>query len=729
MGRVLEKPRCGAKVAVGESPTVSLPVVRASGEARLTTVRPSRTSRWRALSLVAVHVLILVHIAHWLIAGRTLSPVEPSETMYALNDGHINAGLIFFGAAIAGTLVFGRFVCGWGCHVIAYQDLCHWLLKKIGIKAKPFRSRLLVYAPLALALYMFVWPSAYRWWVGAPPPTFTNHLMKADFWETFPGPVIAALTIVVCGFVIVYFLGAKGFCTYACPYGGFFRIADRFSPGRILVTDACEHCGHCTATCTSNVKVHEEVALYGMVVDPGCMKCMDCVSVCPNDALYFGFGRPSIGVQPESPRKPPAYDFALWEEIAMAVAGAAGLLVFRGLYGQIPLLLAMAMGALTGYFFVKTAQLAAVSNVRLQNLSLKRGGRLTQPGMVFAAMIALFTAFTAHSALIRYHGWRGHRLMESLAIGDEVWSAGGKRWEQASADQRSRLEAAVRHLQRADARGLLPTPQVLTDLIWVNLALERNGEAESAARRVVELSPYEPAPYRALAGVLNKMGRGSEAEETYRRALTLDDSFAPARVDLGRMLVSHGRAEEALQLYGEAVASSRGEPHWRVASAKLLLDLGRSEEAKGILVESGANAPGTATGCTLSGIASVQMGDRAEALLLFRKALNLEPLHGDAHYNLGMMLLEERKLEEAVVHLQTAVKSNPSFALGHYNLAVATFMAGRPTDALSPIREAIRLEPDNADAYGFLSVILRELGDAEAADAAARHAKSLKTPQ
>ena len=33
-----------------------------------------------------------------------------------------------------------------------------------------------------------------------------------------------------------------------------------------------------------------------MVVDPGCMKCMDCISVCPNDALYFGFGKPTIAV-------------------------------------------------------------------------------------------------------------------------------------------------------------------------------------------------------------------------------------------------------------------------------------------------------------------------------------------------------------------------------------------------------------------------------------------------
>ena len=35
----------------------------------------------------------------------------------------------------------------------------------------------------------------------------------------------------------------------------------------------------------------------GMVVDPGCMKCMDCVSVCPNDALYFGFGPLPIGLK------------------------------------------------------------------------------------------------------------------------------------------------------------------------------------------------------------------------------------------------------------------------------------------------------------------------------------------------------------------------------------------------------------------------------------------------
>ena len=253
--------------------------------------------------------------------GKTISPIEPSETMYTLQQGAVNAGFIFFALAILATLIFGRFVCGWGCHILALQDFCGWMLKKIGLTPKPFRSRLLVYVPLIGALYMFVWPTAYR--VFANPdhgpliPKFTNHLITTNFWVTFPSIAVAIPFLFICGFMTVYFLGQKGFCTYACPYGGFFGLADRLSPGKIRVTDACNQCGHCTATCTSNVLVHAEVKQYGMVVDPGCMKCMDCVSVCPNEALYFGFGKPTLFV-PKSNAIKRSYSVTWPEEIVGA---------------------------------------------------------------------------------------------------------------------------------------------------------------------------------------------------------------------------------------------------------------------------------------------------------------------------------------------------------------------------------------------------------------------------
>ncbi|HKB15680.1 MAG TPA: 4Fe-4S binding protein, partial [Planctomycetota bacterium] len=237
---------------------------------RCAPVRKSRRFRWRVVTWIAVHVIVFLHIAHWKIAGRTLTPLEPSESMQTLELGKLNAGFVLFGLSILATLVLGRFFCGWACHVVAYQDACAWVLKRLGLRPRPFRSRLLVLVPLGAALYMFVWPSFARAVLdGRETPALVEHLTTGSFWRTFPGLGMALATILVDGFLIVWFLGAKGFCTYGCPYGAVFGLADRFAIGKIRVTDACEGCGHCTATCTSNVRVHEEVRLYRMVVDPG----------------------------------------------------------------------------------------------------------------------------------------------------------------------------------------------------------------------------------------------------------------------------------------------------------------------------------------------------------------------------------------------------------------------------------------------------------------------------
>ncbi len=202
--------------------------------------------KWRAAVLIAIHVAIGAHIVQWLISGmqsgerRTVSPVEPSESMYTLELGRVNAGFVFFCAALLSTLLFGRWFCGWGCHIVALQDFCAWLMKKCGIHPKPWRSRLLRWVPLGMALYMFVWPAFRRFalaplltkWLGTMPAWigesavplhgFTNDFIVEDFWKTFAPWHVAIPFLLVCGFATVYLLGSKAFCTYGCPYGGFF---------------------------------------------------------------------------------------------------------------------------------------------------------------------------------------------------------------------------------------------------------------------------------------------------------------------------------------------------------------------------------------------------------------------------------------------------------------------------------------------------------------------------
>ncbi|NOT30565.1 MAG: 4Fe-4S binding protein, partial [Planctomycetes bacterium] len=365
-------------------------------------LRPSKNGRWRALALILVHVLVALHVAHWMATGSTLSPLEPSEAMEFSKHDLVNAGFVFFGLTILSTLVLGRWFCGWACHLVALQDLCLWLLKRVGIRPRPLRSRLLALVPALAALYMFAYPLLYRLKQGVELGPVKVALTKTDFWATFPPWPVALATFAVCGFVSVYFLGAKGFCTYACPYGALFGLADRFAPGRIRVTDACEGCGHCTATCTSNVIVHEEVAKFGMVVDQGCMKCLDCVSVCPKGALYFGFGKPAGRLAKQSGQK--AKPGVGWgEELLLAALFLASFLIYRGLYGVIPFLLALGLSGVLAFLFTTLVRVLRRPSMSFLGRALRRESRLTGAGRAFTTSLAAVALLSVHSALIQFH--------------------------------------------------------------------------------------------------------------------------------------------------------------------------------------------------------------------------------------------------------------------------------------------------------------------------------------
>ncbi len=472
------------------------------------------------------------HFAHWRITGRTMTPVEPSEGMALARDGVVNAGLVFFAAAALATAIFGRWFCGWGCHIVALQDLCLTLLKKAGIRPQPLRSRLLVWVPAAAFVYMFLWPAAWRLWHGDPIRHVGTEWTTSQFWATFPGWMVGGLTFLVCGFATVYFLGAKGFCTYACPYGALFAAADRISPLRVRVTDACEGCGHCTAVCTSNVRVHQEVHDYGMVVDPGCMKCGDCVSVCPNDALYFGLGPVALFAKPRVPDpEPRRFPLALWEEATLAVAFAAAFLTFRGLYGLVPFLLALGLAGVLAYLVLIAARLARLPNVTLRRMALKRGGRLRPAGYGFLAALAAVALLWGHSAFVQAHAALGER---DFAASDGLRAAFLDPTSESAtmtAAERDRLLAAHRHLETAERWSLAPVPWQALRLAWLAafvgdraeldryaaLALARNeapaeihqlvardawrrGDAPGRRRRVRERDRRRPRHARSLSG-------------------------------------------------------------------------------------------------------------------------------------------------------------------------------------------------------------------------------------
>lgn len=505
-----------------------------------------------------------------------MSPVEPSESMQTLEAGRVNAGFLFFCAAILSTLVFGRFFCGWGCHVVALQDLCAHFMKRAGIRPRAFRSRLLVGIPVGLAVYMFLWPTLRREWIapwaarawpGALPylgevhpfPGFTSHLTETEFWRTFPGVAVAVPFLLICGFAVVYFLGSKGFCTYGCPYGGIFGPVDRLAWGKIRVDHArCEGCAHCTATCTSNVRVHEEVREYGMVVDSGCMKCFDCVSVCPNGALSWGFGRPAWRKGAARFKKPQrSYDLGMGGELALGAVFLAAFFAVRGAYGAIPMLMAVGIGLCVMFLGWKSASLLARPTLSLHRTALKHHGKLRPAGAAFLALAGAAIAVTSQTGWVNYHRWQGDMHDLQVNASREAVLAGTR--EAVPAQALAHAERALAHYRRAAPRarggdGLAETPGLAMREAWLELVCGRPAKAEPALRALLTKRGPDDELCADLASVLRLQGKHHEAVRMLEQAVGERPEFRRSRQALAVALLEGERYAEAAGQFRALVA-------------------------------------------------------------------------------------------------------------------------------------------------------------------------------
>ena len=725
----LEKHK-SARCAPASTAAVSLPVIGPDGSP----IRKSKSGRWRALSLFLVHVIILAHVLHWLSSGRTISPVEPSESMETIRQGHVNAGFIFFTLAIILTAVLGRWVCGWGCHLVAYQDLTLWLLKKLHLRPKAFRTRFLIFIPLLCALYMFVWPAVYRWAVGAEAPPLTWHVARTGFWDTFPDYGIAILTVITCGVAIVYFLGPKGFCTFACPYGAFFGIADKFSPARIRVTDACNQCGHCTAVCTSNVDVAREVKLHKMVVDPGCMKCLDCVSVCPNDALYFGLGRPSLLVRNANPAR--RYDLTIVEELAALLLFGAVFLAFRGLYGKIPFLMSLGVAGVFSYVYMKTAALFYRPDVTMQKFVLKAGGHVRKPGYALLSLGILLLALTAHSGICRYREYAAGKLFAELPRDYFGWQWGHDSIR-LSPDDRQAAAHAYDDLAFCEKWGLCSSLENQQKLSWLELLRGNFDAAVRRTRQIAEAHPNDPQHWVTLANYEIFGGHPDEARKAFERALETEaprreriiskhpDEQLPASAQVfaewGIFLASVGQTqqgqdylEKAVQLDHESVipwmalggfyaghnqfdrarkslinAVLNGP--YATAAISMLERIGREDQNFAAALKDYDAAPNEFVFRYNRAHALVRLRRYPEAIAAYRK---LQEEHPDLHQisaDLGAALLASDDLAGAIAEFEKLVAHYPSDSEAHAKLGFLYHQVNRPADATREYQTAIKL--------------------------------------
>ena len=110
------------------------------------------------------------------------------------------------------------------------------------------------------------------------------------------------------------------------------------------------------------------------------------------------------------------------------------------------------------------------------------------------------------------------------------------------------------------------------------------------------------------------------------------------------------------------------------------------------------------------GIALWHRGDLAGAERALRAAIDAEPGFAPAFGNLGMVVWEQRRLDEGYALLTRAVELDPRHLNARLNLANVLAMAGRSEESVAHYREVLRAEiSDTVASPGEVEDELRNL--------------------
>jgi tetratricopeptide (TPR) repeat protein len=208
-----------------------------------------------------------------------------------------------------------------------------------------------------------------------------------------------------------------------------------------------------------------------------------------------------------------------------------------------------------------------------------------------------------------------------------------------------------------------------------------------------------------------------------RTAKELDRELSPRKVKRAltklKDQLPHGRDLSALRITAEqdSVVVRDGRSAWNPESGQTLIDFEVAQLAAEVapLAREAAEAARESEeelepdewyelGCDL------ETHEREEARDAYRRALELDPRHPDAHLNLGRLLHEMGEVKSANAHYRLAMSARPRDVIAAFNLGVSLQDLGRPLDAIRAYNQAITWDPQCADAHFNLSQLYETTG-------------------
>ena len=341
-----------------------------------------------------------------------------------------------------------------------------------------------------------------------------------------------------------------------------------------------------------------------------------------------------------------------------------------------------------------------------------------QPYLKLAGELQQRIRDQSHQEMAAYQG--AGMGPEPVAVPDEATKPETAPLELGTADPAAELDAtalANAHLNPAEEQQMLGQEKRLRAVLGASYNDLATSEAvrrqyDLALRHYQEAERWEPK----FPGLLRNLGVAAARDQNYPEAaralsgvIAANPDDAPARAMLGMsyyMTDHYKEAAETISPLGDAALKDAGLGY---AWADSLVKQGRLKPA-GDLLDKLEKTPISADTLMLVGRSWDEIGDRLRAVGAYRRVLQMDATHPQAHYYAGLAYIRADQPADAASEFQAELALNPNDPDSKYHLGFAYLQQARRDEAAVLFREVVNAYPEHATAQYQLGKILMDEG-------------------
>lgn len=223
-------------------------------------------------------------------------------------------------------------------------------------------------------------------------------------------------------------------------------------------------------------------------------------------------------------------------------------------------------------------------------------------------------------------------------------------------------------------------------------------EALVQYNKVLDLVPQYPPAYFRIAQLKSTGKDYQAAQQNYKKAIQYNPNYVKARYNLGLSYLLSKRWADARNQFEKILAvqmehkSSSARIHFqlgRAAYGEKNYDLALEEYEKALVLKQGKYEKARLN----KGLTYKAKKDYTNAILSYKKVLDINEENPQAWYNLGLVYMRDKKYDLAEESFNTAIDYKHDYAQAWFNLGVLYRKQSKNDESITAYKKALEIRP------------------------------------